>query len=691
MTIAARPDEVRKSARRSTGTEPPVPSAEQVARLGQQVLERVLHAKDRDGDALAEPFMRLPSRRQYPEYYVVIKRPLTLSDVRTRLKQQEYATFADVKHDFELICNNAKRFNERDSDIWLQARDLHVRERLTQAVIKEASTDVYDAWLAGESKKRSAPDDGADAKRRRLAESVAKSSVPREERETPKPHKITLRRSDAKDKPKADAKPTEIPKPDAKGAKADTPKSAPKADAAKSAKADTPKAAPKPETPKAASKLETPKAAPKPETPKAASKPETPKSDAPRTEAKDAAPAPAAAAVPPVARVVTPYASPVVPRPITTPYITEPRRRGAPRGKRLKVMLRWAVQSMTSLQDDDGRAYAEMFLELPSRQDYPDYYQFIQHPISFAEIDRKLDQKEYINPHALVSDLYRMLSNAQFYNEEHSQVSDDAQALRTHLEKTVIPAFLAEGFTLDPNDHRQAALPPGTPGAVPPPSSSPSRESPPRSSASPAPASARPIVRVAPVGAAPGAAPAAAPPPVVRPASAAAPVPAPAPAPMPTLTLEQVVRAVEARTWPAHPAVLETPAAAAAAPAAPAAPAARDAPRACPVTAVRVQLYADAEATEALAEVRLALDAAVGAPALRVPRRTASAMVRLELPERPAVRVALDRREVGGAWIDAEAPTYAFHTVLAGGTHTLEARDASVDGAAPFLCIYMHK
>lgn len=126
MTIAAKPDEVRKSARRSTGSEAPVPTVEQVTKMGQQMLERVLRAKDREGDALAEPFMRLPSRRQYPEYYVVIKKPMTLTDIKTRLKQHEYTTFSDVKHDFELICNNAKRFNMRDSEIWLQARDLHV-------------------------------------------------------------------------------------------------------------------------------------------------------------------------------------------------------------------------------------------------------------------------------------------------------------------------------------------------------------------------------------------------------------------------------------------------------------------------------------------------------------------------------------------------------------------------------------
>lgn len=565
-------------------------------------------------------------------------------------------------------------------------------------MIKEASADVYDAWLAGETKaeKRSAPDDAADAKRRRLAESVAKSSVPKEERaESPKPHKITLRRSGDASKAKGEAsnspKPTEIPTTSAPPAKAATPsKAVGNGAAATPAKGASNGAAGKATTPATPA---APAETPKPATPAARPAPGASTSTPPAAQA-----VPSNATTAPVARVLTaPYTSPVVPRPITTPYITEPRRRGAPRGKRLKVMLRWAVQSMTTLQDGEGHVHAEMFMELPSRQDYPDYYQFIQQPISFAEVDHKLDQKEYINPHALVTDLYRMLSNAQFYNEEHSQVWDDAQALRTHLDKVVIPAFLAEGFTLDPNDHRQAALPPGTPGAVPPPTPSPAQDASPARVASPA-APVRPIVRAAPVGPASSPPPRSVPSPAapVRPAAvggvpggvpgAPSAPPAPAPPAVPAMTLEQVVRAVEGKVWPAHPAALEAPSAAHVPPA--------QAPLPCPIDGVRIQLYADAEAAEALAEVRLALARDAKAQAIRVPPRTASAMVRLAVPERCALRVALDQREVGGAWLDAEGATYAFHVVLERGTHTLETtrvpREGEQDAGGRF-CIYMNK
>ena len=562
-------------------------------------------------------------------------------------------------------------------------------------MIKEASADVYDAWLAGETKaeKRSAPDDAADAKRRRLAESVAKSSVPKEERaESPKPHKITLRRSGDASKAKGEAtstpKTNEIPTTSSPAAKAAAPaaKAATSSKAAGNGAAATPSKASSSST---AAKAATPTSAEMPSAATPAARPVPASTSTPPV----AQPAPSSATTAPVARVVTaPYTSPIVPRPITTPYITEPRRRGAPRGKRLKVMLRWAVQSMTTLQDNEGHVHAEMFMELPSRQDYPDYYQFIQHPISFAEVDHKLDQKEYINPHALVTDLYRMLSNAQFYNEEHSQVWDDAQALRTHLDKVVIPAFLAEGFTLDPNDHRQAALPPGTPGAVPPPSPSPAPDAPSARVASPA-APVRPIVRSAPVGAASSPPPRSVPSPVVpvRPAAPSgvpsAPAPQPVPPAVPAMTLEQVVRAVEAKVWPAHPAALEAPSAALVPPGAPTR-------LPCPIDGVRIQLYADAEAAEALAEVRLALTRDAKAQVIRVPPRTSSAMVRLAVPERCALRVALDQREVGGAWLDAEGATYAFHVILERGTHTLETTRVPHEGeeeAGGRFCIYMNK
>lgn len=99
---------------------------ESIVQAGSRILDKVMHAKDQDGDLLATPFLRLPSRKQYPEYYAVIKKPITLTEIRTKLKQGTYQTLQELRQDLDLLCNNAKRFNERESEIWLQARALHV-------------------------------------------------------------------------------------------------------------------------------------------------------------------------------------------------------------------------------------------------------------------------------------------------------------------------------------------------------------------------------------------------------------------------------------------------------------------------------------------------------------------------------------------------------------------------------------
>ena len=86
--------------------------------------------------------------------------------------------------------------------------------------------------------------------------------------------------------------------------------------------------------------------------------------------------------------------------------------------------------------------------------------------------------------------------------------------VRAHDGALALALVLVLVLVLDPNDHRQAALPPGTPGAVPPPTPSPAQDASPARVASPA-APVRPIVRAAPVG------PASSPPPRSVPSPAA--------------------------------------------------------------------------------------------------------------------------------------------------------------------------
>ncbi|KAF9531902.1 Bromodomain-containing protein [Crepidotus variabilis] len=78
----------------------------------------------KDGRALAEPFLKKPPKKIYPNYYVLIENPIALEDIKKRLDNGSYASLEAVQADFELMFANAKQFNLPESDIYLDAKDL---------------------------------------------------------------------------------------------------------------------------------------------------------------------------------------------------------------------------------------------------------------------------------------------------------------------------------------------------------------------------------------------------------------------------------------------------------------------------------------------------------------------------------------------------------------------------------------
>ncbi|OBZ79548.1 Protein polybromo-1 [Grifola frondosa] len=104
-----------------------------VQEKGLQLWHMVKDAVNKEGRILSHDFMRLPSKRQYPDYYQQIKRPIALDEIKAQLDAEAYASFEDVRQDFETCFRNAKRYNIKDSQIWKDAKQLH------KLVIKEYS------------------------------------------------------------------------------------------------------------------------------------------------------------------------------------------------------------------------------------------------------------------------------------------------------------------------------------------------------------------------------------------------------------------------------------------------------------------------------------------------------------------------------------------------------------------------
>ncbi|XP_020924563.1 protein polybromo-1 isoform X3 [Sus scrofa] len=127
-----------------------------------QLYETVRSCRNNQGQLIAEPFFHLPSKKKYPDYYQQIKMPISLQQIRTKLKNQEYETLDHLEGDLNLMFENAKRYNVPNSAIYKRVLKL---QQVMQAKKKELARrdDIED----GDSMISSATSDTGSAKRKR--------------------------------------------------------------------------------------------------------------------------------------------------------------------------------------------------------------------------------------------------------------------------------------------------------------------------------------------------------------------------------------------------------------------------------------------------------------------------------------------------------------------------------------------
>ncbi|CAF4674713.1 unnamed protein product [Rotaria sp. Silwood1] len=73
------------------------------------------------------------------------------------------------------------------------------------------------------------------------------------------------------------------------------------------------------------------------------------------------------------------------------------------------------------------------FLELPSAEEYPDYYETIEQPIDMTMIKDKVDKGIYKREQDIIDDLNRMFNNAKVYNVDESYIFKYASRLEQAL------------------------------------------------------------------------------------------------------------------------------------------------------------------------------------------------------------------------------------------------------------------
>ncbi|KAF4623491.1 hypothetical protein D9613_001581 [Agrocybe pediades] len=84
----------------------------------------VLACEDDTGRKRCELFREPPDRRDYPDYYQLIKQPIALSTIRKRANSNFYKTVLAFRDDFRLMFNNARTYNQEGSWVYVDAEEM---------------------------------------------------------------------------------------------------------------------------------------------------------------------------------------------------------------------------------------------------------------------------------------------------------------------------------------------------------------------------------------------------------------------------------------------------------------------------------------------------------------------------------------------------------------------------------------
>ncbi|XP_020708055.1 protein polybromo-1 isoform X4 [Athalia rosae] len=99
-----------------------------------QLFQTIKTAPNSQGVRMSEYYWKLPSKRNYPDYYKAIKNPISLYQIRTKIKKGEYGTVSEVAGDMNIMFENAKKYNVHTSRLYKCAAKL---QKIMQEKVQE--------------------------------------------------------------------------------------------------------------------------------------------------------------------------------------------------------------------------------------------------------------------------------------------------------------------------------------------------------------------------------------------------------------------------------------------------------------------------------------------------------------------------------------------------------------------------
>ncbi|XP_070689200.1 probable global transcription activator SNF2L2 [Pempheris klunzingeri] len=113
------------------------------------IIDTVINYRDGSGRQLSEVFVQLPSRKELPEYYELIRKPVDFKKIKERVRNHKYRTVGDLEKDVMLLCHNAQTFNLEGSQIYedsivLQSVFKSARQKIAKDEESEDDSDEDD-------------------------------------------------------------------------------------------------------------------------------------------------------------------------------------------------------------------------------------------------------------------------------------------------------------------------------------------------------------------------------------------------------------------------------------------------------------------------------------------------------------------------------------------------------------------
>ncbi|ODM18335.1 hypothetical protein SI65_06206 [Aspergillus cristatus] len=107
------------------------------------VLKGIRKLKDPSGQLKVRHFERLPDKGTYPDYYMEIKEPVAIDLIKRKSKRKKYQSVDHFMRDMNLMFNNAKAYNQPESQIYKDAVDLQVESRKLAELEKKKPDSEY--------------------------------------------------------------------------------------------------------------------------------------------------------------------------------------------------------------------------------------------------------------------------------------------------------------------------------------------------------------------------------------------------------------------------------------------------------------------------------------------------------------------------------------------------------------------